>query len=97
MVEAAVPLLSQAAALVSLFVLLLEYAPPCREDFCALGLTQEWLPPQLRRHWRPVSPAPVPHHVSEHIDSWVAHVSADESCPHPTPVACSTLPQSKCP
>ena len=32
MVEAAVPSLSQAAALVSLFVLLPEYAPSCRED-----------------------------------------------------------------
>ena len=97
MVEAAVPSLSQAVALVSLFVLPLEYAPSCREDFCVLGLTQEWLPLQLRRRWKPVSPAPVPHHVSGHNDSWVLHVSADKNCPHPTPVACLTPSQSKCP
>ena len=95
MVEAAVPSLSQAVALVSLFVLPLEYAPSCREDVGLLcpGANS---PLQLRRHWRPVSLAPVPHHISGHNDSWAAHVSADENCPHPPPAACLTLPQSKC-
>ena len=95
LLSVAVPSLSQAAALVSLFALLPEYAPSCREDVGLLcpGANS---PLQLRRHWRPVSLAPVPHHISGHKDSWAAHVPADENCPHPPPAACLTLPQSKC-